>query len=416
MAAKKIKDYFSDAKKGKLSINGAAYLEGSLFIEVNGNPKVQKFVSKIGNYKDHTRFEKDKKKIDKLKLEIVESHIEKILDALGTSKSIKMFHPLARWACRLHPKEYQNAKRLWGDNDEFFTLFACEDMGHHRGLSALMITRPRTPAERKEIWSSESTAAYHEHEFKSEREYIEWLHYDSHKQNFKVLNCASGDDDIFVNVKSWSRAGKKLYNTAIKQIAKLEYESKYPELLEMLLLPTPIYNKSISPFKIDEQEDGSIVNGNLLAAEVLTAIGGEEVRDILVDITSSTWEACCKKYLSHIKSKEVKHIFSKMTFSRYANVHDDFDDVKKHFEGIKNLATISLSKLPKLSSDKKTLSVLLKRLESKDIVKRRHAAIALMDAVDEPDLEILWKVTRTFLEWERDRAKHLREEYGGKYR
>jgi len=36
--------------------------------------------------------------------------------------------------------------------------------------------------------------------------------------------------------------------------------------------------------------------------------------------------------------------------------------------------------------------------------------------MDEPDLEILWKVTRTFLEWERDRAKHLREEYGGKYR
>ena len=72
--------------------------------------------------------------------------------------------------------------------------------------------------------------------------------------------------------------------------------------------------------------------------------------------------------------------------------------------------------MPKLKSDKKTLSVLLKRLESKDLAKRRHAAIALMDAMDKPDLDILWKVTRTFLEWERDRAKHLREEYGGRYR
>ena len=217
-----------------------------------------------------------------------------------------------------------------------------------------------------------------------------------------------------------------------KQIAKLEYESKYPELLEMLLLPTPIYNKSISPFKVDgideygnnrmELLEGE-VNGNLLAAEVLTAIGGEEVRDILVDITSSTWEACCKKYLSHIKSKEVKHIFRKMTYQPFwattsggNSTKYSFDDVKKHFEGIKNLTTISLSRMPKLKSDKKTLSVLLKRLESKDLAKRRHAAIGLMDAMDKPDLEILWKVTRTFLEWERDRAKHLKEQYGGEYR
>ena len=316
-----------------------------------------------------------------------------------------MFHPLMRWACRLHPK---NAGRLQGSSDEFFTLFDTgkDLLPQH---SRPMFTRLRSSAERKKIWSGFSWL--HGPASKSEREYLQgglgnqW-------EDLKFLDCY---DDLVLNHRSWSRPGKKLYNTAIKQIAKLEYESKYPELLEMLLLPKHIYNESISPFKIDTHRDDSIVSGNLLAAEVLTAIGGEEVRDILVDITSSTWEACCKKYLSHIKSKEVKPIFSKMTYDR-SNLYKDFDDVKKHFESIKNLATISLSKLPKLSSDKKTLSVLLKRLESKDIVKRRHAAIALMDAMDEPDLEILWKVTRTFLEWERDRAKHLREEYGGKYR
>ena len=395
VAAKEIKDYFSDAKKGTLTLKGALYLEGSLFVEVNGNHKVIKA---------------RKENRDKLILEIAESHIEKIIRALGSSRSVKMFHPLIRWACRLHPKK------------KAFILESDEDLYEWR-----MYSRPRTATEKR---------AYRRRHYNR----------DNHESNF--FNCC---DDIRIEFKRI-----KLYYMAIKQLAKLQYSEistaneyqkldgrprkgmtieklkrrlrqrgltesgnkdaliarlikadggkkavKYPELLNLLLLPREIYH-NVSPFTKDSRYSESysftIDNSNLLAAEILAAIGNEKVRDILVYITNHTQKEVCNKYL---------------TFGRSV-AHDS--DYEGHFEGIKNLTTISLSKMPKLKSDKKTLSVLLKRLESKDLAKRRHAAIALMDAMDKPDLDILWKVTRTFLEWERDRAKHLREEYGGRYR
>ena len=114
---KEIKDYFSDAKKGTLTLKGALYLEGSLFVEVNGNHKVIKA---------------RKENRDKLILEIAESHIEKIIRALGSSRSVKMFHPLIRWACRLHPKK------------EAFILEGEEGLYEWK-----MYSRPRTATEKR---------------------------------------------------------------------------------------------------------------------------------------------------------------------------------------------------------------------------------------------------------------------------
>ena len=137
-----------------------------------------------------------------------------------------------------------------------------------------------------------------------------------------------------------------------------------------------------------------------MAAEVLTAIGGAEIVDILSNIASSTPEKSSEKYLAHLRKKI------------------GAEKVSLHYRGVRNFATIALSKIKNKGSgtNRKTISTLLKRLESKDLPTRRHAAIALMDAMDEPDLEILWKVTREFLEWERDRAKYLSKQYGGEYR
>jgi len=300
VAAKEIKDYFSDAKKGTLTLKGALYLEGSLFVEVNGNHKVIKA---------------RKENRDKLILEIAESHIEKIIRALGSSRSVKMFHPLIRWACRLHPKK------------EAFILEGDEDLYEWR-----MYSRPRTATEKRAFLRSRGNG---------------WR--DSPEYNFK--NCCHG---IRIEFKR-----RKLYYMAIKQLAKLQYREistaneyrrldgrprksmtieklkrklrerglresgnkdaliarlieadggkkavKYPELLNLLLLPMESYHNVVSPFARRGYSDYSftIDNSNLLAADILTAIANEKVRDILVYITNHTRKEVCNKYLTLGKS------------------------------------------------------------------------------------------------------------------
>ncbi len=411
-----IDKYFSDAKKGILSLKGALYIEDSWVVKFATDKEDAKIASKT-------------------------KYIEKILRALGTTKSINLFHPLMRWAYKLHPKQAD------------FRL----EIGRYA-------YKRRSPAEKKAYSESYYSGYTNIRSEESKRDAKFWhpdddgVDYRTNSGNNKLdhpgfipgRRTAPGvvywrryDGEILAKLQM-----KGLYRSAIKSLSKLDYQKGYPELLEMFLLPSETYDKIVlgrlkddsAPLlstnldprrgKADRNRYHGLISydekswtdlegfkrfhkplpQNLLAAEVLTAIGGTETVDILSDIASSTPEKSSEKYLAHLRRKI------------------GAERVSLHYGGVRNFATIALSKIKNKGSgtnrkitnrkitNRKTISTLLKRLESKDLPTRRHAAIALMDAMDEPDLEILWKVTREFLEWERERAKYLKKQYGGEYR
>jgi hypothetical protein len=314
--------YFSDAKKGALSAKGALYIEDSLVVHL---------------IESRTKSNSERKK-EKIK------YIEKILRALSKSNSINMFYPLVRWACRLHPKRQFSV--LEGGQQDV--------TGKYRNWEDFLVLK-----------------------------------------GFLESNYSHHDDWNEVAVAPLAKLPTplKLYESTLNSLAKLDYKKGYPEVVELLLTTPDDYNHlkfgppswppNCKDYLWPTRGIGVGPNSNLVAADILTKIGGAEIVDAFEE-----------------DGRLNQFILANLSSSGNDSV----------------VAALSKIKNKDSGANRKIISTLLKNLNHGDLPTRRNAAITLMDAVDEPDLEILWKVTRAFLDWERDRAKHLKEQYGGEYR